>query len=541
MGFFTSDPPTDRYGRYELDVDGAGAKPYTRVTTIARVLEDEYHLHQWEKRCVLHGLAQRNDLVIRAAVTDVADKKSWSEIITEAEVLGGGTAKRNLGSAFHAARERPAVPTAQLPPAVVDTWAMYGSELIARGLEDIATLREVRIAIPSLGIAGTADGFMRMPDGTLRVLDCKSGSTNYPHGFAVQLALYAHAEYFEISGRWMTRAAFEQAYGSLGTSRAMIVHVTVGDGTPEGAPTVELLELDIYSGWQAAMLALQVREWRRRDGLLTPYVGLADPRGLDRPGPHVLADPPVATSTGAAPLDHDAVAPPPVQPATASPMAPAALDRMTPDEQAAAQRAFTAGAVVVEPAAPTGPGGADDQARLLELYKTKPAMQAAARRVDPNLNVARHRAKLAGDMVAHPRWAAVRAELLGTTAGTGAPTAAGVVAADLQPPALPTSAQLSTPNAQVPAQPPAPNGAPAPAQPPATPTGNPFGAQPAPEPVPAVQPTPEEQLLMRIASATSTADLAVIWQDARDAGIPWEGRLDNAAQSVQARMQNTQA
>lgn len=53
-----------------------------------------------------------------------------------------------------------------------------------------------------------------------------------------------------------------------------------------------------------------------------------------------------------------------------------------------------------------------DANALMAKYKSKPNMQAAAKVVNPQANLARNRGKLVEDMLAHPNWINVREQLL---------------------------------------------------------------------------------------------------------------------------------
>jgi hypothetical protein len=463
---------TDRYGRYLLDVDGQGVKPYSRVSTMARILEDEYHLTQWKIRTTLHGAAQRADLMQRAAFTPPSNKEAYAEIIREAETLGGATAKRSQGSGFHAAREipefNPHTPTAQAHPEIARALVMYHQEMAAHRITLIPELREVQMASPRLGVAGTADGFAKMLDGTVRVLDDKTGSTDYPHGFAIQLAFYANMEYAKINGQWYPISVIEQHFGPIAKDWALLVHVSLGEN-----PSVDVQDLDIYSGWQGAMLSFQAREWRKRKDLLRPHAGVMSgwsPTPAAAQQPTAAAAPPAPAQAPRPPMFPEAVAageraarlaaaPAPASPylqAVAAETAGMANPVQAAYEQAAGSffadrdpscercpgpcggeplehgvevcgdcAALPPAPAVPQPAPLSGPAltHADvqqqqsaeaDVAALLKAYKTKPVLQAAAVELNPTMPVTRTRKNLAADMVKDPAWLERRGQILGT-------------------------------------------------------------------------------------------------------------------------------
>jgi hypothetical protein len=677
-GFFGDDPPAsaqtyDRYNRYLLDVDGTGRTAFTRATTLAKTLDDEYHLGEWKARCIARGVALRDDLRARAAATPVNDKRVWSEIIKEAEVINGGGVKRNLGSAFHEFHERaPKMSGAEFqaqPLEIKATYAKYHAALQQCGIVEIMT--EVTVANTKIGTAGKVDGIARLKDGRLVIIDRKSGRiTEYPHSAAVQLAIYANADViitYDENG-----AAVRHPMPDVDKHTAIVIDVTIGD---ENTANVAVYELDIWSGWAAALLAANVRRWRNRRDLITPFhpdafaasavvkaptaaqfvaeSGLAAPlpaaespaeigRQADEhnraqafghvPDPVEVAHGPAANAQRPVPYSNisetgDGVdvaaevrqqaraianAPDPladtmlginavaadVSPAAAASVAAHLTDdlggsyvqpahaahpitkqawssaeqrniTLNPDGtradgltgpqvsatlQAAQAKVLAAGPISPANLAETAGKVADADA-LQAAFKTKAQLQAAAKRLDPAMEVARTRKNLANDMVAHAHWAARRGDILGKALpelndptidpvarvqeasdeaaavyGGMSPVvtnAPGPVPPDPQPKygERVTDSGMSVGFDEA-AQQPIPAAADASVQ----------GGYPGPPPwkVPAVAAkTPEEQMLDRIAAAATTgpgSELAAVWQEAKDQGITWTPRLHQAAE-----------
>jgi hypothetical protein len=694
-GFFGDDPPAsaqtyDRHNRYLLDVDGTGPKAYTRATTLAKTLEDEYHLGEWKARCIARGVALRDDLRARAAATPVSDKRVWSEIIKEAEVINGGGVKRNLGSAFHEFHERaPKMSGAEFqaqPLEIKATYAKYHAALQQCGIVEIMT--EVTVANTKIGTAGKVDGIARLKDGRLVIIDRKSGRiTEYPHSAAVQLAIYANADViitYDENG-----AAVRHPMPDVDKHTAIVIDVTIGD---ENTASVAVYELDIWSGWAAALLAANVRRWRNRRDLIAPFhpdafaasavvkpptaaqfvaeSGLAAPlpvaespaeigRQADEhnraqafghvPDPVEVAHGPAANVPRPVPYSNisetsDGVdvatavrqqaqaianAPDPladtmlginaavadVSPAAAASVAahltddlgggyvqPAhaahpitkqawssaeqrnitlnpdgtRADGLTGPQVSATLQAAQAKVLAAGPISPANlaetVGKVADADALQAAYKTKAQLQAAAKRLDPAMEVTRTRKNLANDMVAHPQWAARRSEFLpgvvtpqpypyvgedpdpdpvarvqeasdeaaavygGVSPETLLPgreapeafsstvsNAPGPVPPDPQPTIMANALQQAAANGvpMVPADASVQDGY----------TGPPPWEVPAPATVAAK--TPEEQMLDRIAAAATTgpgSELAAVWQEAKDQGITWTPRLHQAAE-----------
>jgi hypothetical protein len=184
-------------------------------------------------------------------------------------------------------------------------------------------------------------------------------------------------------------------------------------------------------------------------------------------------------------------------------------------------------------AQPPEPTLNDDEDALLVQYKTKAQLQTAAKSLGLT-NLSRTRANLAKDMAAHPNWAAQRAALLGKT-----DVAMGIIAEGDQheqdgtgPVAESFSSVVSNAPGPVP---PDPEPTARPVQPedivdamaPLPTDGNPFRPAAAPKPTPTK--TVEDELVERIANATSTNELSDIWEAANQAGLGWPPRLHQAS------------
>jgi hypothetical protein len=259
----------DGYGRYLLDADGKGKSPYTRATTIAKMLDSGKGLEIWGQRKVAKGVAQSPALVARAAVTPLDDKQAWREILDQAEVKSGGDEKRDLGTAFHALHEHVETMSDSewdaVPADLKATYVKYRAELKRLGITEVMT--EVTLVNTKIGTAGKADAIFRLADGRLVIGDRKSGRiTEYPHSAAVQFAIYANAD---VLLTWNEDGSVERhPMPELDLTTAIVIDVKIGD---ENTASVHAYEVDIWAGWAAALLSAKIRRWRNRRDLLTPY------------------------------------------------------------------------------------------------------------------------------------------------------------------------------------------------------------------------------------------------------------------------------
>jgi hypothetical protein len=257
-----TDPRHDRWGRYILPDPTTGQEhPWTRATTLASSIADTWGLTAWKMRMVAKGIASRPDLLALAAATSVEDKKKLDGIASDALEAAGGSTGANLGIALHSFTEQfdrgeaPEIP--ELWQADLDAYALA---LEAAGIEVFADWIERVVICEQFAVAGTFDRIVRV-DGAFHVADVKTGADlSYGWGeIAVQLALYAHAE-------WMWEAGV--GYGPmppLSHDRALVIHL------PARKARCDLYWVDIAAGWEAGQMCAGVRAWRTRKDLARPF------------------------------------------------------------------------------------------------------------------------------------------------------------------------------------------------------------------------------------------------------------------------------
>jgi hypothetical protein len=252
-----TDISRDRYGRpLVIPPDGGPRVPYRRTTTFVGALEDTCGLQLWKMRQVAVGLGQRDDLVLAAAATDPEDKDRLDEIAEKATEHALASAAATTGTSLHALTERldRGQKLGRIPkPFDVDLKAY---EKVTAGIEwtDVETFR----VLDGWRVAGTADRVGRI-NGALVVADIKTGSVDYPHKMAMQLACYARSLPYDIATD--TRGS---AQPGLNLHYGIIIHLPAGEGR------CQLHRIDIAKGWDACLLAKKVWDWRAVKGLLEP-------------------------------------------------------------------------------------------------------------------------------------------------------------------------------------------------------------------------------------------------------------------------------
>jgi len=457
-----NEPPRDGNGRYLLpEIEGGAATARTRATTLAKTLEDTYLLSAWSQRKVAEGLRKRVDLFARvAAISDYESpdgKRELNEIVEKAKEAAGAGAGANLGTALHAFTERRThgEPMSEVPAEFVPDVQAYEMKLREYGITELPRFTERTGLCTELNTAGRVDRIFQMPNGELVIGDLKTQRT-VDFGalsIAIQLAIYAH---FDALMDFATGAY--EPMPPVSRDYAVVVHLPVGEAK------ATLYRVDLRAGWWAAGLAQQVREMRSLKSIMQEL----------RPG---VAAVPVASALG--PKENGQIPPSPLSTVTINPPPPGfndnsvvmrvetppgtycqrcdtdehrcpgcgtptphgvwecdgckALDAHQESEAADPERTLYAepapddptGAHAAYASTPNTPGPDEDVEALLKAYKTKVAMQQVAKKVGVE-NLARTRANLARDTVAHPRWPELRGEVLGTE------NAAKVTAAGLQ-------------------------------------------------------------------------------------------------------------
>ena len=259
-----AEPKRDRYGRYLLPHPDTGVeRPWTRVTTVANTLADRYGLEQWAQRNTVLGIGLRQDLYALAASSTPDDKSQLNNIVKQAQEAAKAKSGANLGTALHKLTERVdrgdtlTIPTAWAPDvdAYCQTLADHHIQIHPEWIERI-------VVNPEYGVAGTLDRLVTLHgQAALVVADLKTGKDAIKYGsteMAIQQALYATSTHV-----W--NGTDYDPMPPVDTDKALIIHLPVEQAT------CQIHTIDIQAGLEAARLALNVREWRKRKNLTTPY------------------------------------------------------------------------------------------------------------------------------------------------------------------------------------------------------------------------------------------------------------------------------
>ena len=244
-----ADPPRDRWGRPVID-----GNTYTRVSTLAKVLDDTRALMLWNARITALGLARSEDLIAAIATTDPDDKQKLNKIVAQAQERAQSTAKATIGTAIHAATEilDRGGDLDGLPDKVKGAANAYRDTMARWNLEPLAA--ELFVVNREADAAGTFDRLLQGPNRAV-IMDIKTSANPDTAewaglAWALQLATYARAKPW-LPGRGIVDWA-DLGLPTPDLDRGLIVHILQGTGQ------VRLFSVDLRAGWIAAQLARDV-------------------------------------------------------------------------------------------------------------------------------------------------------------------------------------------------------------------------------------------------------------------------------------------
>lgn len=248
----------DRWGRPLVTPVGGGKPvPYTRVSTLAKALDDTNALMDWKCRQTAIGLSRRADLMSLVPV-HAADRRALNGVVKDALAAAGSDVSANVGTAIHGFTEHVDHGGAldDVPEQYRPHVAAYRDALAAAGIVAVPQLIERFIVNDDMQVAGTFDRGLLLPDGRFVIGDIKTGSAapRYSLATAMQVALYARGSFYDPE-----TGERSELPANLDRNVGVLIHV------PQDRPGVcELHELDLEAGHMAAYLALDIRAYRKR-------------------------------------------------------------------------------------------------------------------------------------------------------------------------------------------------------------------------------------------------------------------------------------
>jgi hypothetical protein len=284
-----AEAPKDRWGRYKISDPASGKeRGYTRVTTIAKVLDDSSSLADWKTRMAITGIVQRADLLAQAS-TALDDRSRLNKIANDAIEAAGAYSRANLGTALHSITQQ--IDLGMKPKVLAGLQSDIETYIASIAAWDFTMKKEwieVLLINDEYEYAGTADRIVGTRDGKLCIFDLKTGTDlSYSFGsISVQLAMYANADFIYD---WKTGERTELP-ADLNKKEGIICHL------PAGEANCKFYTVDLEAGWEAAKMSFATRNWRKRKDLFKPYKFSDEKQGDVEPvlNPMVQADIPTS-------------------------------------------------------------------------------------------------------------------------------------------------------------------------------------------------------------------------------------------------------
>lgn len=244
----------DRWGRPLLPPPGGGKpEPYTRVSTLAKTLDDQTGLGKWKQRQTVAGLIARPDLWALACSTRADDKTALNALCEDAMSAAASSAGANLGTALHSFTESIDQGHDPVAPAeLAADLAAYRRIMTDCALESIE--QELFVVCDELRAAGTLDKLLRTPDAAVRVGDTKTGqdAPRYAHAAAIQIAVYAHSQRINLE-----TGERSPLHPDLDPNLGLMIHLPAGKGR------AAIHRIDLRQAWSWAQMCVEIREWRK--------------------------------------------------------------------------------------------------------------------------------------------------------------------------------------------------------------------------------------------------------------------------------------
>lgn len=281
----------DQWGRM-LVVPPEGTEPrgYTRVTTVAKALDEGGGLAPWKATMTMlgayarPGLRSRWETLIAATAGDpwyasAEGKAQCKALVEECAKVGGASDRAEQGTSLHALTAlvdtRHDV-TGLTPDTAADLTA-YTHALAAEGIEVVELWTgtpavEVTVVLDRHQVAGTADRIVAVPGFDLPLIaDLKTGDMQYSwQAVAVQLAAYANADAIYDQGADPNGSTdIRTPMPDVDRAHGLIINIR------PGSAEVHLYVVDIAAGWEAFELSLAARRWRSQRALAMDLPPLA--------------------------------------------------------------------------------------------------------------------------------------------------------------------------------------------------------------------------------------------------------------------------
>jgi hypothetical protein len=271
-------PERDRYDRPKLIPRGGteeDRRPYTRMSSLADVLENHSAFSKWEKRAMAKGIADHLDLARLIAAESYTPGFTRDKDHLKANQAAGARIdkvieramdralldeKADYGTAIHS-RTEPGNTGVDLDDRQREEVESFGEMLTETGIKLLAT--EMFVANDLINAAGTFDHLAYVPRYGICCTDKKT-SSKPSSTYDVQLGGYIHGDIYDCEDD--SRMTLEEYVESLGWDPGLINRA---DGflfyIKNGKTQVR--HLNLHQGWEDAQLAAQIHGGHRKKGV----------------------------------------------------------------------------------------------------------------------------------------------------------------------------------------------------------------------------------------------------------------------------------
>lgn len=267
----------DRWGRYLiLPPDEDSPVGYTRMTTVAKALDDGGGLANWKATLAICGVIMRRGLRTQweAHIAQTngdpwyhgqASKARCKALVEECATAGGATDRRDTGTSLHSLTalvdlDRP--PTHLTPETERDLRA-YTDTLAEAGITVVPGMVEQTIVIDHHRVAGTFDRLYSVPGFALPLIgDLKTGTDlSYSwQSIAVQLAGYSRGDALYRQGPAPDGSEdVRSPMPEVDQDHGLICWLNAGTGE------CELYVVNLTAGWGAFGHSMWARGWRKAE------------------------------------------------------------------------------------------------------------------------------------------------------------------------------------------------------------------------------------------------------------------------------------
>ena len=252
----------DRWGRpLIIPPEGGKPVPYTRPSSLGRVLTDDTTLTRWKQRQTALGLAKRPDLLTMVAARH-DDRAALNELCEQAMQAVGSDAGATMGTALHELTEQldlGHIPGEHTPPAALERLRLYWRALRVGALQPVEV--ELFVVCDQLKVAGTLDRLYQWQNRTV-IGDLKTGMSlmddqgrmwpNTAMEIAVQLACYANSSRYDPA-----TGTRQPQHTHPARATGLVVHL------PSLSGPARIIRMDLDMGMVLARLARDVLDARK--------------------------------------------------------------------------------------------------------------------------------------------------------------------------------------------------------------------------------------------------------------------------------------